>query len=143
MKEVKPYIRKVHYYESDQMKIVHHSNYIKWFEEARIDFLEQIGITMPFIEEQGIMIPVLKVSCDYRVMTRFGDELLIGLKIEKYNGIKMLISYQIINTKTKEITNLGSSEHCFIDMEGNIVSLKKVHPQIHEMLAEYEGVATY
>ena len=49
-----PYLRRVHYYETDQMAIVHHSNYIRWFEEARLDFLNQIGLNYRAMEEQGI-----------------------------------------------------------------------------------------
>ena len=40
---MKPYIHKVQYYETDKMGITHHSNYIRWMEEARVDFMEQIG----------------------------------------------------------------------------------------------------
>ena len=40
---MKPYTHKVNYYETDKMGITHHSNYIRWMEEARIDFLESIG----------------------------------------------------------------------------------------------------
>ena len=58
-----PYDHKVQYYETDGMGIVHHSNYIRWFEEARVDLLEQLGFGYDRIEEAGYSGPVLEVSC--------------------------------------------------------------------------------
>lgn len=142
-KELHIYRRKVHYYETDQMGIVHHSNYIRWFEEARIDFLEQIGLSMPEIEKNGVQIPVLSVTSNYKTMTRFGEEVLIGLKIEKYNGIKMKISYQIEDANTGEIRNTGYSEHCFLDKSGKVISLKKEHSDMHGVMLKYVGEGTF
>ena len=61
-----PYDHKVQYYETDGMGIVHHSNYIRWFEEARVDLLEQLGFGYDRIEEAGYSGPVLEVSCQYK-----------------------------------------------------------------------------
>ena len=62
MIDIKNYGRKIQYYETDRMGIVHHSNYIRWMEEARIDALAQIGIPYDKIEAAGILIPVLEAS---------------------------------------------------------------------------------
>lgn len=137
------YKRKVHYYETDQMAIVHHSNYIRWFEEARIDMLTKMGLPIDEIEKMGVQIPVLAVTCNYRNMTRFNDTVLVGVKLEKYNGIKMHITYELKNEKTGEITNTGSSDHCFLDMKGNVVSLKKSFPKMHEIFSDFLGTSTY
>lgn len=64
-----PYDHKVQYYETDGMGIVHHSNYIRWFEEARVDLLEQLGFGYDRIEEAGYSGPVLEVSCQYKTMS--------------------------------------------------------------------------
>ena len=60
------YTRKVYYYETDRMGIVHHSNYIRWFEESRIYFLEKAGFPYEKMEETGVMIPVLSAACEYK-----------------------------------------------------------------------------
>ena len=57
------YLHKVQYYETDQMKVVHHSNYIRWMEEARIAFLDAIGVSYAELETRGIISPVLSVDC--------------------------------------------------------------------------------
>ena len=68
-----PYEHKVQYYETDGMGIVHHSNYIRWFEEARVDLLEQLGFGYDRIEAEGYSGPVLEVACQYKTMSRFGN----------------------------------------------------------------------
>ena len=62
MEKISLYEHRVSYYETDQMGIVHHSNYIRWFEDARVDFLEKVGFSYAKMEEIGIMIVVLGAS---------------------------------------------------------------------------------
>ena len=63
----------VQYYETDKMGITHHSNYIRWMEEARIDFLSKIGWSYAKLEEEGIISPVVAVECKYMQPTTFSD----------------------------------------------------------------------
>ena len=58
------------------------------------------------------------------------------MKVEKYNGVKLIFSYEITNKATGELRFTGTSSHCFIDKEGKILSMKKTFPQIHQLLAE-------
>ncbi|MBP1554347.1 MAG: acyl-CoA thioesterase, partial [Oscillospiraceae bacterium] len=73
------YTHKVHYYETDKMGITHHSNYIRWMEEARIDFLGKIGCGYDKIEAMGIISPVTAVDCRYKSTTTFGDVVTIDV----------------------------------------------------------------
>lgn len=132
------YRHKVQYYETDQMKIVHHSNYIRWFEEARTDLLEKLGMGYERMEEEGIISPVCSVSCNYRSMTHFGDTVEIVCRIVRYNGIRLKLSYCIQDAVSGEIRAEGSSEHCFLDREGNILSLKRANPACHALLEEQQ-----
>lgn len=126
------YEHKAQYYETDQMGIVHHSNYIRWFESARIDLMDRIGISYKVMEEAGIISPVLSVSCEYKSMVHFGDEVLIEAGITAYNGVKMSLSYKVTDKATGELRTTGSSSHCFLNREGRPVSLKKAAPVFHE-----------
>ena len=65
--------RQVTYYETDQMGAVHHSNYIRWFEEARVEFMRGIGLSYRAMEEEGVQVPVVSVSCKYRSPSTFDD----------------------------------------------------------------------
>lgn len=116
------------YYETDQMGIIHHSNYIRWFESARIWYMKQIGVDYRNMEEMGIISPVLEVHCVYKSMVHFGDIVEILPKVEKYNGIKLELSYIIRDKETHEIRTCGNSLHCFLDREGRPLSLKKAGP---------------
>lgn len=136
-KEIKPYERGVHYYETDQMAIVHHSNYIRWFEEARSDFLEQIGLPYDKIEEEGILIPVLKAACEYKRAIRFGDVVHIILKVTFFNGIRFKVSYQVVGKETGVLHATGETEHGFVDKNMVPVRMKKEYPKMYEMLAAY------
>ena len=74
--KIHSYQHKVQYYETDQMGMVHHSNYIRWFEEARVDYLEHIGLPYHVIEAGGILSPVLEMHCNIRPKPHSGKPLL-------------------------------------------------------------------
>lgn len=115
------------------MKIIHHSNYIRWFEEARSDFMEQIGMSYAKMEEKGFIVPVLSVSAEYKSMVRFGDTVIIDTKVVTYNGVKLALEYTIRDEETNELKTTGNSLHCFLNGDGRPVSLKRTAPEIHQL----------
>lgn len=131
------YRHKTQYYETDQMGIIHHSNYIRWFEEARTDFLEKLGMGYDRMEAEGIISPVLSVSCEYRTMTHFGETVAVAVALTKYNGVRLELEYTVTNADSGEVRAVGTSEHCFLDREGNILFLKRSSPEYHKMLEAY------
>ncbi len=140
--EITAYRHRVQYYETDQMKVVHHSNYIRWFEEARTDFLEKSGFSYAWMEEQGIIIPVLSVSAEYKAMVHYGEDILIKPTVTEFNGVKLLLSYEVRQDRTGELTTTGTSSHCFLDREYRPLRLKKEFPQVYMMFAScLEGQA--
>ncbi len=87
----------VRYYETDLMGIVHHSNYVRYFECGRIDLLEKVGLPITEIEKAGIMLPVVSVECHYKLPTKMGDRLKIISRIGKLPLAKMVIENEIYN----------------------------------------------
>lgn len=83
--------RKINYYETDKMGVVHHSNYIRYLEEARIEWMEKIGMPFEMLEENGITIPVLGVECEYKHHVTFGNTILIDIFVKEYNGVRMTV----------------------------------------------------
>lgn len=81
----------VRYYETDLMGIVHHSNYIRFFEYGRIKMLEEIGLPISEIEGQGVMLPVVSTFCTYKTPSRMGDTLRIVSSVESMPMAKMMI----------------------------------------------------
>lgn len=128
--KIKPYEHHVKYYETDQMRIVHHSNYIRWMEEARMDMMEQMGFSYKQMEEMEIISPVLSVQCEYKSMVHFSDTVVIEARVEYYNGIKLKVGYRMTDKETGELRTVASSEHCFLDRSGKPLSLKRSYPEI-------------
>lgn len=133
--EFRPYTHTVQYYETDKMGCVHHSNYIRWFEEARTDFLQRIGLGYDKMEAEGVMSPLLDVSAAYKTMTRYGDTVDIEIAVEYYNGIKFGIVYRVLDHASGELRCTGKTHHCFLNTEGKLLSLKKAKPAWHEILS--------
>ena len=130
------YTRTVNYYETDKMGITHHSNYVRWMEEARMDFLNSIGFGMRRIEAEGITSPVVSIECQYKHTTTFDDEIRIEVSPEKYTGVKLVLGYKMTNLETGIVVLTARSTHCFIDGAGRPVAVKKRLPELDQMLRD-------
>ena len=130
------YIRRAQYHETDQMGIIHHSNYVKWMEEARIRFLEEMGIDYRRLEESGIISPIVGISVQYKKTVRFDDEVHIGVYVKKYNGIRLELGYEMRDQADGAVCTTASSQSCFTK-NGVIVSLKKERPELDAKVREY------
>ena len=137
---LKPYILKARYYETDKMAVIHHSNYIRWFEEARVDMLGQIGLGYDKIEAAGIYSPVLGASCVYKSPVRFNETVLVIPKMVFFNGIKMTLEYKVMDAVSGQIRATGETNHCFISTDFKPVSLKKSHFNMYELLIKWVGI---
>ena len=134
------YERRAQYYETDQMGIIHHSNYIRWFEEARLHFMDEIGLSYAKIEEMGILIPVLSVDCQYKTMVHYNDIVDIYTQIIKFNGVKMTIAYRVVDHVTGEIRCTGETSHAFLNREYRPVRLKREYPDLYELFISHLAV---
>ena len=130
------YIRRAQYHETDQMGIIHHSNYVKWMEEARIRFLEEMGIDYRRLEESGIISPIVGISVQYKKTVRFDDEVHIGVYVKKYNGIRLELGYEMRDQADGAVCTNASSQSCFTK-NGVIVSLQKERPELDAKVREY------
>jgi len=139
MNIIKPYERSVFYYETDKMKVVHHSNYIRMFEESRVDFLNQAGLSFKAIEDFNVMVPVLSVECHYISPLVFDERFAVYPKIEKFNGVRLEISYRIISRDSGKLCVEGKSSHCFTDMNMKPIRTKAKYPEIYNIFHDYAG----
>jgi len=124
--------RKINYYETDKMGIVHHSNYIRFFEEARCDLLDACSLPYDSMEEKGVMSPVLGVSCQYKQHVTFGDIIEVHAYIKDFTGVKFTVAYEIYNKETETLCVTGESNHCFTDSNLKPLNLKKHHNDVYE-----------
>ncbi|MBR6376700.1 MAG: acyl-CoA thioesterase [Oscillospiraceae bacterium] len=128
------YLHKVHYYETDKMGVVHHSNYIRWMEEARVALLDQLGLSFAGMEARGLLSPVVAVDCRYLRPCRFDELVEIRTAITEFKGVRLVVGYEFFNRGTGQLAAAGSSQHCFTDASGRPVVLKKNHPDIDAAL---------
>lgn len=106
------YIHQVKYYECDRMGVTHHSNYVRFMEEARIDMLDRMGYGFDKLEAEGIVSPVVSISCNYRKPTTFKDEIEIEVAVSDVSVFKVSLSYTM---KVRgETVFSGVSVHCFM-----------------------------
>ncbi len=121
--------RTVNYYETDKMGVVHHSNYIRYMEEARCQWLNSIDMPFGTLEKNNITIPVLGVSCDYKYHATFEDTIVISLYMKEYNGVRMTVGYEMKDKKTGKVFLTGETRHCFTNKELRPINLKKHAPE--------------
>lgn len=107
------YSKIVNYWETDRMSIVHHSNYIKWFEEARLHFLRECKIPYDKIEKSGIWLPVYEVYAKFIKPANFEDNIDIDVSIKELTPIKLSLEYLV--KKDEEIIATGYTVHPITD----------------------------
>ena len=129
-----PYVRQAQYNETDQMGVIHHANYLKWLEEARIDFLAGCGVSYGAMEAEGIVSPIAEVTCRYRQPVRFGDSVQITLWVKRYTGVRLTLGYAVAREDGTVLCAEAETVSCFMNRDGRLISLKKECPALHALL---------
>jgi acyl-CoA thioester hydrolase len=107
---------RVRYSETDQMGVVYHGNYAQYFEMGRVEWLRNIGISYKWMEENGIMLPVVSLSLNYKKSARYDDNLLVKTIFKKLSTVKIEFDYEIYNEQN-ELLTIGNSILVFVDMK--------------------------
>lgn len=127
----------VRYAETDQMGIVHHSNYPIWFEAGRTDYIKQFGLTYTQMEQSGVMMPLVSLSCHYITGAKYEDELIIESKVSSVSAAKIKFCYSVIRESDGKLIATGETVHGFVDTTTfKPVSIKKKMPEIFEKLKD-------
>lgn len=126
----------VQYYETDKMGVTHHSNYIRFMEEARLDFFKKIGFDYLDFEKMGVMSPVIGLNnIRYKRPSTVGDTIEIETSVKAYNSIVLTMHY-VMRVKDMVIFE-GDSDHCFLSKEGKMLPLgDKKFPELDRRLKE-------
>ena len=125
------YTRKLNYYETDRMGVIHHSNYIRFLEEARCEWLDINNISMSTLEANKITIPTLEVNVKYKNHVTSGDTITITPKITEFNGVRMTITYDVIDIKNGKTVIEAETKHCFTDINLKPINLKKYNDDFY------------
>lgn len=126
------YERRINYYETDRMGIVHHSNYIRFLEEARCQMLDKAKMPYSSFEENGIMIPVLGVTCNFKHHVTFDDIILIKPYVKEFNGVRLTMGYTVTDKNTGNLVLTAETKHCFTDNSLKPVRLQNHIPEFYQ-----------
>ncbi|MDO6736960.1 thioesterase family protein [Wenyingzhuangia sp. 2_MG-2023] len=112
------YTHRVKYYETDQMQYVHHSNYAKHFETARIEWLRDSGISYKSMEDNGVMLPVVNLNINFKKPAKYDDVLTIKTALKQEPNVKIIFTYEVYNQENELLTT-AESTLVFVDMKKN------------------------
>ena len=115
MKEFEFNVR-VRYAETDQMGVVYHGNYAQYFEMGRVEWLRNLGLSYKFMEENGIMLPVVSLTMNYKKPARYDDLIRVRTIFKSQTSVKIEFDYEIFNEKDELLTT-GTSMLVFVDMK--------------------------
>lgn len=121
---------KVRYVETDKMNVVHHSNYLIYFEAGRTEFITKCDMSYSDMEKLGILMPLVESNCKYLQGAKYEDELLIKTWIKELTPIKVEFNYLVIRDKDQKEIAKGSTLHAFVSNDFKIINLKKKYPEI-------------
>ena len=127
------YTRPVYYYETDKMGVVHHSNYLRWLEEARTFFFNERNLAYVETEGFGVLCPITEVDLKFKYPARYGDTFTVKMKLTKYTGVRFFVEYVAIN-QNGDLLMEAKSSHAFINEEFKPVSLAHAIPERHELM---------
>ncbi|EKS4344310.1 acyl-CoA thioesterase [Clostridium sporogenes] len=127
----------VRYVETDQMGVVHHSNYYPWFEMGRTEFTKATGMKYTDIENIGVMMPLTESYCKYMKPAKYEDEIIIETSIEKLTPVKIIFSYKIIKKENNELLAKGNTTQAFVDKNNfRVINLKQCNEELWNKLME-------
>jgi len=118
------------------MGMVHHSNYIRWLEEARSFYFNDAGLAYTVTEKLGIMSPVTDISITYKHPVSYGESFTVRLKITKYTGTRFRVAYTVENENGVVLCE-AETGHAFIGKDLRPVSMKRAAPERHELILRF------
>lgn len=130
---MEPYRHKVKYYECDPMGVVHHSNYVRFMEEARVEMMDSLGFGYERMEAEGVISPVLSLTCKFLRPAHFQEVVEISVRLSSSTAMKVSFAYEMRVEGNLVMT--AESTHCFLE-NGRPVSLEKRFPEFFAVLSE-------
>ncbi|MFI3288562.1 MAG: thioesterase family protein [Rikenellaceae bacterium] len=109
---------RVWYVDTDQMGIVHHSNYVKYYEAARSDLMRDLGVSYAEMERRGVMMPILEVHSYYKASAKYDELITVEISVEELPMARITFNYKIYNEESK-LLNTGSTVLGFMHSENH------------------------
>lgn len=127
---------RVNFFDTDMMGVVHHANYIRWFEIGRVEILKTVGISLNDMMNDGIVFPITEVQAKYISSAYFDDDLIIEITPKALTKAKMEFDYKIKRSATDELLVTGYTQNVFTSQEtGKIIRIPdKYQNKLNELL---------
>ncbi|MBO6179489.1 MAG: acyl-CoA thioesterase [Selenomonadaceae bacterium] len=127
---------RVNFYDTDAMAVVHHANYIRWFEIGRVEYLRSIGITLGDLMEDGFVFPITEVSAKFVSPGYYDDDLIIETTATELTKVKMAFNYKVYREKDGTLLVTGHTQNVYTSREtGKITRLtEKYHKKLEEAI---------
>lgn len=132
------HVLRVYYKDTDQMGVVHHGNYVNWFEIGRTEMMEAAGFAYHDIENRGLFLPVLHMDLDYHQSAHHGEWVAIYTKVGKFSPIRLQFDYEIRKLDQKKLTekekeSMSPDRHVVSEPTGErLVSGSTLHMWLNE-----------
>ena len=118
---------KVRFVETDLMGVVHHSNYLRWFEMARVEYLRAANVLLPELIAQGIVFPIVEVQCKYRQSAHFDEIIRVEATLSEISRAKLCFSYRVLRDADDVLLAEGATQKVFTNMDGRIIRLPQLY----------------
>ena len=118
---------RVRFVETDLMGVVHHSNYFRWFEMARVEFLRSANVLLPELIASGIVFPIMDVQCKYRQSAYFDDQIRIEAELVDFSRVKLCFAYKVWRDSDGTLLAEGRTRNAFTDINGRIIRLPQLY----------------
>ena len=125
------------YAETDQMGIVHHSNYAVWFEAGRTEFFTKLGLSIRKIEERGVLLPLYEMNCKFKSPAQYEDEIIVKTKLDSMAKVRVIFSYQVINATNEKILATGKTMHAWTNKYLKPINAETSIPDVYSLLRQH------
>ena len=134
---------RVRFVETDLMGVVHHSNYLRWFEMARVEYLRTANVLLPDLIADGILFPITDVQCKYRQSAYFDEKICVEARLVDFSRAKLCFAYRVVRETDNVLLAEGNTQNVFTDDKGRIIRLPQLYFDRIEAVrqAENGGVA--
>lgn len=145
------YILRVGYKETDQMAVVHHANYVTWFETGRTEWMRAFGLAYSDVESKGLLLPVLEVNVKYRSSAHYDEVIGVFTKIKAFSPVRLEFCYEVrrlakagsvmpavlsqqVSEPVGELLATGSSVHMWVNAEWRPTKISIAAPEVYKLI---------
>lgn len=137
---------RVHYQDTDQMGVVHHANYVGWFEIGRTEMMRSVGIAYSDMEKSGLLLPVVNIDIQYRRPARYDEMVSIFTNIMSFSAVRLEFEYEVRIIEEDSTTTVdsvkpygkllskGKTTHMWVDREWRATRIDKAAPEVFALL---------